>query len=279
VSFELIPHSTPNQPPAAAPPEAGFCRYCQAPLSAFYYFCLACGTPYKSVEAVITPARPRQLTGEELVRMKAPQVRMVFWTYFATVFGVGLFSFVLFREENPPLQLFLSELAILSVTCFFGWRYRQVLAVQLKKIGFNHYQAWIAICLTPPLLGLNYVYHGWLASLLGEDHIDPFQQLRESGINEGTLILTFCIFPAIVEEIAYRGLVQHWLQAALVPWRAIVIASFLFAITHFTILSLPYLFLVGCLLGWVKQQTGSLYPSMLIHFVHNFVVIEFFHEA
>jgi len=30
------------------------------------------------------------------------------------------------------------------------------------------------------------------------------------------------------------------------------------------------------LLGWVKWKTNSLYPSMLIHFLHNFIVVMFF---
>ena len=34
--------------------------------------------------------------------------------------------------------------------------------------------------------------------------------------------------------------------------------------------------LVGLLLGWVKWKTGSLYPSMLIHFLHNYIVLEYF---
>ena len=56
----------------------------------------------------------------------------------------------------------------------------------------------------------------------------------------------------------------------------LIAMSFLFAAMHFSIASLPYLFLVGMLLGWVKWKTGSLYPSMLIHFLHNLIVIEFF---
>ncbi|MCC7084601.1 MAG: CPBP family intramembrane metalloprotease [Pirellulales bacterium] len=278
MSHELTPQSSPNQPPGALPPEAGYCRYCQAPLSAFYYFCLACGTPYKPFDSVITPDRPRQLSNEELVRLKAPQVATVFWTYLATIIGVGVFSYVLFREERPDLQLFLNELGVLAVTCVFGWRYRQLLAVQFKRFGFDHYQAWIAIALTPPLLGLNLLYHDWIMHLARNKH-DMFQELRDIGISEGTMVLMFCVVPAILEEIAYRGLVQHWLQAALAPWRALVVASFLFAITHLSVISCPYLFLVGCLLGWAKQKTGSLYPSMLIHFVHNFVVIEYFPRA
>jgi membrane protease YdiL (CAAX protease family) len=276
VSFELTPHSTPASVSTPASAEAARCTYCHAPLSAFYYFCLACGTPYKSLETVITPARPRELTGEELVRMKSPQVATVFWTYFAVVVGVGVFSLLVFREERLGLQLFLNEIAILATTCVFGWIYRRSLVAQFRKVGFDHYQAWIAISLLTPLLALNFGYHSWLSNLSSDKVINPLTELREAGINEGTLILTFCIFPAVLEEIAYRGLVQHWLQAAIAPWRAIVVASFLFALTHLSPLSLPYLFLVGLLLGWTKQRTGSLYPSMLIHFLHNLIVIELF---
>jgi membrane protease YdiL (CAAX protease family) len=57
--------------------------------------------------------------------------------------------------------------------------------------------------------------------------------------------------------------------------RALLIASALFMALHFSVLSAPYLLLVGMLLGWAKLKTGSLYPSMLIHFLHNFIVISF----
>ena len=53
-------------------------------------------------------------------------------------------------------------------------------------------------------------------------------------------------------------------------------AAALFAVLHFSLLSLPYLFMVGLLLGWAKWKTGSLYPSILVHFLHNLIVLEFF---
>jgi membrane protease YdiL (CAAX protease family) len=279
VTFDLTPHSASHQLPAQQQAEAGQCSYCQAPLSPFYYFCLACGTPYKSLDSVVTPSRPRELTSEELVRLKAPQVATLFCTYFSVVVGVSVFSALVFREERLDLHLFLNEIAILATTCVFGWIYRKSLFVQFGKLGFNYPEAWIAISLLGPLLALNYGYHEWITSLLGDKYTNPLTELRKSGIPESSLVLTFCIFPAVLEEIAYRGLIQHWLQAAITPWKAVVVASFLFAITHLALLSIPYLFLVGLLLGWAKLRTGSLYPSMLIHFLHNLVVIELFSKA
>ena len=84
------------------------------------------------------------------------------------------------------------------------------------------------------------------------------------------------VFPAVTEEIAFRGLVQHWLHVAVAPWTAIALASALFAAMHFSIVSAPYLFLVGGVLGWARWRTGSLYPSMVAHFVHNLAVLAYF---
>ena len=276
MSHDLQPAGTPSSTAVAHQQEQEYCAYCRAPLSAFYYFCLACGTPYKSLASVITPARPRPLTDEELVRLKTPQVAALFWTYLAVVIGVGVSTYILFREERPDLHLFINEIAILMTTCAFGWFYRKSLAVQLRNIGFDHVDAYVALAALVPLLLLNYGYHAFFTKVLHVPGADSFNKLRDAGISDGSLIVTFCLFPAVLEEIAYRGLMQHWLQTAIAPWKALVLASFLFAVTHLSLLSLPYLFLVGLLLGWAKQRTGSLYPSMLIHFLHNLVVIEFF---
>jgi membrane protease YdiL (CAAX protease family) len=279
--FKIVTHELQPRPDrphefSTAQHEVEYCRYCAAPLSAFYYFCLACGTPYKSVDNVLTPARPRELTGEELVAMKTPQVATLFWIYFSVVVGVAIFTYVLFRERRPDLQLFLNEVALLITTCVFGWIYRKSLSVQLKTFGFNHPIALVGLIALVPTLGLNYAYHSLFTEVFKVESVDPIKSLRDIGVREPTLIVMFCVFPAVLEEIAYRGLVQHWLETAIAPNKALVVASFLFAITHLSVISLPYLFLVGMLLGWVKQQTRSLYPSMLIHFLHNLVVIEFF---
>lgn len=274
---ELQPYVPAGTPAELSPPTAGTCAYCGAPLSEFFYFCLACATPYKTIGEVVTPARPRQLTAEELVAVKTPQVARLFWTYFGVILGVGVISYVLFREDRPDLQLMLNEAAIMTTTFVYGCIYRRALGVQLKKIGFDRGAAYVGLAVLVPLLCLNYAYHGLLFQLVKGDESDFLADLRKASVSEVVLVLTFCVTPAIFEEIAFRGLIQHWLQTAVSPWKALLTASFLFATMHLTIISFPYLFLAGMLFGWTKLRTGSLYPSMLLHFLHNFVVIEYFH--
>ncbi|KKL19209.1 hypothetical protein LCGC14_2467800, partial [marine sediment metagenome] len=158
----------------------------------------------------------------------------------------------------------------------FGALHFPALRVQLKRLGFLHPAAWVGLLALAPLLGINYVYHGWLTGLDGVADWNPVAKLRGAGMGEPALIFLFCVCPAVLEEVAFRGLVQHWLQAAIRPAKALLLASGLFMALHFSIVSAPYLFAVGMLLGWTKWKTGSLYPAMAIHFIHNLVVLELF---
>lgn len=261
---------------SSAPSPVQRCHYCGAPLNAFYYFCVGCGTPYKDVRAVITPAMPRKLTEGELVARKAPMVAPLIWTYVGTLLAAAVLAELFFTEDRPDLKLLLGDTILLIVTCVIAAIYRTSLAAQFKVFGFNRWQALAAIAVLVPLLGLNWVYHGFLVELAEVEDSMPLNDLREAGLSEVAMILLFCAVPAVTEEIAFRGLIQHWLAAAIAPGRALLIASALFAGIHFSVISFPYLMLAGLVMGWAKWKTGSLYPSMVIHFVHNLVVIEFF---
>ena len=252
------------------------CAYCGAPLDPGYYFCSACATPYKDVEHVLPPVRPELLTEGVLIAKKAPHVAPLFWTYFAVVLGTAVVCFLLFQGDEPAAALLVQSAALLVTTCVFAAMYWPSLAVQFKRIGFLRPAALAGLLALGPVLAINYYYHGWILRALGRERIPLAERLLESGLGEPALIVLICVLPAVIEEIAFRGLVQHWLHIAVRPATALMLASALFTLLHFSVVSAPYLFAVGMLLGWTKWKTGSLYPSMLIHFLHNFVVLEFF---
>ena len=271
---EIIPSPGPDAVPPVQSQAQEFCRYCAAPLHRAFYFCLACGTPYQHPDNVVPVERPLALTEGMLIQRKVPQVWTLFWTFCGVIIGTAVLCFLIFRDREIGLHMLIQSAILFVVTLVFASIHWKSLAVQFKRIGFLQWEPYAALIALAPLLAINYYYHSWIQTLPGVE--DPMTKLHEDQLGMGVMVVLMCVVPAILEEISFRGLVQHWLQTALRPWRAILLASALFTALHFTILSFPYLFCVGMLLGWTKWKTGSLYPCMLIHFLHNYVVIAYF---
>jgi membrane protease YdiL (CAAX protease family) len=202
----------------------------------------------------------------------------VFWTYLAVVVGCAIVSVFLFGEKrfNWEGYFILSEFAIFVTTAVVAGIYWRSLVPQLKTLGLTRWETLAAVAALGPLLMVNYYYHNWAIDSLGAERTRPINPLSEAEYGKATLVFLVCVLPALLEEIAFRGLVQHWMQVAVKPLKAIVYASALFTVLHFSVVSAPYILAVGALLGWVKWRTRSLYGPMLIHFLHNFVVLEFF---
>ncbi len=77
----------------------------------------------------------------------------------------------------------------------------------------------------------------------------------------------------MIEELAFRGIIFGALRRVLEPMEAVLVSALMFMILHLAIASFPHLFAIGLLLGWLRMHTGSMYPGMLLHFLHNFLVV------
>ncbi|MFP4355225.1 MAG: CPBP family intramembrane glutamic endopeptidase [Phycisphaerae bacterium] len=249
------------------------CTYCGAQLDERFYFCPVCATPFRSIETVVTPFKPQELTDSQRIERNVPQVKVVFTAVAATVVLSAMASFLLFQGGRPDLQLIFETVALGGVTFVLAAIYRKSLWAQLGRIGFDRPAAWASLLALPVVLGINWLWHAMIQQAIGWEDFSYADPLREAGMTTTQLVLLFCLAPAIVEELSFRGLLQHWMQTTLSPARALLISSALFAGLHFSLLSFPYLLLVGLLLGWSKWKTGSLYPAMVIHFIHNYVVV------
>lgn len=92
--------------------------------------------------------------------------------------------------------------------------------------------------------------------------------------NEGEIIaLIYLVLVApLFEELLYRGFLLTVFKDRLARWGMLVVAGLLFGVVHTGfVLGLPLLYfsLVGLLLGFLFQKTESIYPSLLLHFLHN----------
>lgn len=89
------------------------------------------------------------------------------------------------------------------------------------------------------------------------------------------LIAVFALTPAVIEELCFRGYLFSAIRTAVSPLRTVLITAFLFGLFH--VLTGSALLverfvpstLMGLIIGWVAYRTGSVFPGIVIHFVHN----------
>lgn len=263
----------------AVEPHATRCRYCGAPLDERVYFCLRCATPYKPIEHLLPVVHPQQPTDGVLIRKKAPNAMNVFWVYFGLMVALIFVFLILHIEDNEhagALYYIVAEFGMIAVTTVIGFVFWRSLAAQFKRLGFFRVEAWIGVAALVPLLAINFGMQELFELLLGAEGESLKDYFRGLGFGRLGMVLMIAVVPAVTEEIAFRGLVQHWMNVAVGSRKAILYASLLFTALHFNPLAAPYLLAVGLVLGWVKNKTGSLYPSMTIHFMHNLAVLELF---
>lgn len=121
------------------------------------------------------------------------------------------------------------------------------------------------------LLCINIAYMTFLRELLR-----PFgaQDAPRIGLTWITVLLV-CVQPAIVEELFFRQMTLGVFRKSMNLHLAIWLTAAMFAFAHLgQILAMPYLFVVGGALGYARAW-GGLPLAMLLHFIHNFVVIAY----
>lgn len=87
------------------------------------------------------------------------------------------------------------------------------------------------------------------------------------------LLLLMALTPAICEELAFRGFILSGLRHVGHKWWAIVISSVFFGILHGVLQQSIVASTVGLVIGYLAVQSGSLFPCMLFHLVHNSLTV------
>lgn len=112
---------------------------------------------------------------------------------------------------------------------------------------------------------------------LGADQIKQAEQ-SVSKMREASpllLLVVFAVAPAVIEEFCFRGYLFSSFRAVMSPTRTIVVTAVLFGLFHVLTGSallverfIPST-LMGLLIGWVAYRTCSVFPGIVVHFVHN----------
>lgn len=82
------------------------------------------------------------------------------------------------------------------------------------------------------------------------------------------------LWAAIIEEIAFRGLLYVTLRSVMRPWMAILLSAALFSLLHlYSFTAMLTVFWSGVLLAWSFERFRSLLPAMVVHGLGNAVAV------
>lgn len=81
--------------------------------------------------------------------------------------------------------------------------------------------------------------------------------------------IVVAIVPALIEEFAFRGVFLGALRKHCSDTAAILICAGVFGLIHGNLIQIPFAFMVGLILSYLVVKTGSIWPSVILHFINN----------
>lgn len=94
-------------------------------------------------------------------------------------------------------------------------------------------------------------------------------QMEMMDYNPVFYTLIIAVLPACIEELTFRGVLFQSYRKKRV-FTAILLSAFLFGCMHMNFNQFLYAFVMGIFVAFLVEGTGSIYSSMLAHFVLNF---------
>lgn len=89
--------------------------------------------------------------------------------------------------------------------------------------------------------------------------------------------LLSCILPGICEEFLHRGIILFAGKKCGNTRYVLITSSILFGLMHLNINQFFYATILGFLMGYVAIVSDSIYPSIIIHFLNNFLNTYFYY--
>jgi len=180
-----------------------------------------------------------------------------------------------------PVEL--TMLSQLGIGCLFITASRNL---TWSMLGFRRTSAvWFFIAIAGIIL--SYLFSGFLQEI--------FQAPGNAGIPAGAGVQTSAAQPigqilgalliigfatAVIEEVAFRGVLYRWFRMNMGPIMAIVISALIFSLFHLRFINpggLPgigatlQVMFGGIVLASLFEKSGSLWPSIYLHSVNNVI--------
>lgn len=86
-------------------------------------------------------------------------------------------------------------------------------------------------------------------------------------------LLVIAVMPALFEELLFRGALLNSCIEGVGTVRTVLIVGFCFALYHGSPEQTVYQFIAGCAFTFLAVRSGSIIPSVIMHFINNAIIV------
>jgi membrane protease YdiL (CAAX protease family) len=120
----------------------------------------------------------------------------------------------------------------------------------------------------------------FLASFLNQNVLNESSETYYSHFQDSPFplllsIISIALFPALFEEIAFRGVIFNQSLQIIRLKQSIFISAILFTILHLSILSILWIFPLGLLFGYYRARYNTILYGIIGHFIYNSSIVIF----
>lgn len=252
------------------------CKTCGNIFPDSYKYCNTCGSSAPSFSGAGSVFKAILKAVAYFAFFEALQVVVTYAFFFIKWISMGFafeLSVIQKVSESVMAQTSLITLVsgVLTVVCLFLFTTVRRKSF-FKTVGVRSFP-----CLTIPLLFLFGIALNFFISIamsfipFSEKLLQEYNELY-SFIGESNMIIemiSVVIVAPIAEEIIFRGFMYNALKRVSPVWFSALAISIMFGIAHGNLISFVYTTLMGLVLIFANEKTGSLISSVLIHIGFN----------
>jgi membrane protease YdiL (CAAX protease family) len=190
---------------------------------------------------------------------------------YAALLVVQIVTALTAASSTHLAALIVADIA-LGVTTFTAIKLRwSIVRPSVVRSGFTWQLLGVVLGAAVPIfLAVHFVANGIAVAFSAVDrgYLADFR-----GVNVGWAYLIIAVNAAVLEELAFRGAIFSILRKYIGLSEAVIATSFAFAILHLSVLGLLTHVGLGVYFCWLRERSGTVYPCILAHFLHNTLVL------
>ncbi|MDH7448371.1 CPBP family intramembrane glutamic endopeptidase [Aquimarina sp. 2201CG14-23] len=232
------------------------CKTCDASLETAVNFCPNCGVPISV---------PKGESTKEHLNLVI--------SFYIVMLGFLIINYFLYKDESSLLQDIATESVFaLIIIGFTFFDFKNIIKLyRFPKINFLHFLGYLLV----PFASAFLVYYAveFINDQLSDETYNYYLGYIDYPNPMFWAVLFVAIFPPVFEELGFRGFLYNQLLKITSTKVTIILTAFIFALVHFSVISLLWIFPFGLLLGYLRHKYNTLWIGMIIHFIHNFIVL------